>query len=208
MMKSVFIVLGCLGISACATSKIDYTAPTITKINNVSEVNEPFDDVWKRLVKNLSADFFVINNIEKESNIINVSFSASPPSRYVDCGTSRREFSNARGENVYIYNPSDSAKYTLTNNQGHLFNAVRSTNLTGSINIYVAENDNSTSISVNAKYVIKGGVKFYNAYNNFAGEEQWSLNLSTNQPQLKNENGVTCVSTGVIESKILGYAEE
>ena len=91
-----FLVGGCAG-----SSTYHYTPPTslITPHNEVT-IDEPFDVVWDRMVKNLSADFFVINNIEKISRLMNVSFSTTSPGKYIDCGRSRRTYTGPRGEQV------------------------------------------------------------------------------------------------------------
>ena len=49
-------------VGGCATSSYIYTPPTsLSTPENEVVLNEPFEVVWDRMVKNLSADFFVIN---------------------------------------------------------------------------------------------------------------------------------------------------
>ncbi|MGB2741867.1 MAG: hypothetical protein WBC60_15075 [Cognaticolwellia sp.] len=209
MLKQGIIIVACIGLVSCAKSTLNYTPPSNNKITNSIELSESFDNVWKKLVRKLSSDFFVINNIEKESNIINVSFSVNRPSDFVDCGISTREFSNARGKNNYNYNPADPANYTMTNGQGEVFNVNRFSSLEGVANIYIADEGNKTIVSVNARYIIKGGAKYFNVYNQPAGQSDWTFNLSTNQPysDVSSKDSVVCVSKGVIESKILEYVK-
>ena len=76
-MKKTLTLILILILGGCATSSINYTPPEITKIDNQVTIDEDFEIVWDRLVKNLASDFFVINNIEKSSRIINVSFSTN-----------------------------------------------------------------------------------------------------------------------------------
>src|SRR5690349_12455540 len=89
------IVLACL-LSACATpgtSTFKYTEPAPNAaINNEKIVSKPFSDTWDILVRELAKSFFVINNIDKASRIINLSFSTQQPKEYVNCGKSVREF--------------------------------------------------------------------------------------------------------------------
>ena len=91
-MKKINIVFICLiTLSGCATSSLNYSPPSTSyTIKHSVQINEDFEVVWDRLVKNLASDFFVINNIEKNSRIINVSFSASKPTDFVDCGITTR----------------------------------------------------------------------------------------------------------------------
>ncbi|RBP84249.1 hypothetical protein EBI01_05585 [Marinomonas rhizomae] len=194
-------------LTGCATSNMNYTKPSSQTIINQIVINEKFDTIWDRLVKNLASDFFIINNIEKSSRIINVSFSTGKPSDYVDCGNTVREFNNARGKSLYTYDPSDSASYTFTNLQGHAFNAIRTSRLNGRTNVYLAPEGEGTVISVNTKYVVDVDVKYYNIVNNqFAGNENFTFDFST-KSEFSNPGGVTCVARGNLEQKILSYAE-
>lgn len=105
-------------VSGCATSKIDYIPPLIKPINNQTIVNDSFDHVWDRLVKNITSNFFTINNIDKSSRLINVSFSSNKPQEFVTCGTSLREFSNARGTQKTEYDPAMSIPLYKNSNHG------------------------------------------------------------------------------------------
>ena len=196
-----------LFLVGCATSNINYTKPTQQDIASSEFIGEPFDVIWDRLVKNLASDFFVINNIEKSSRIINVSFSSNKPSDYVSCGTSVREFKNARGKNIYTYDPADSARYTFTNQQGHAFNAVRTSRLNGRTNIYLAPEGSGTVVNINSKYVVDVGVQYYNLVNNQnAGSDNFIFDFST-KSEFSSTDGVTCTALGNLEQKILAYAK-
>ena len=94
-----FVVAGC-----AAQGTQNYTEPFERDTENQITVPTPFNETWDRLVKNLSADFFSINNIEKASRIINVSFSTQDPGQFVDCGSSRRGYTSPGGvTQSYIY---------------------------------------------------------------------------------------------------------
>lgn len=207
MRNKVLLVTAIIFVATgCATSNLNYTPPVITEIENQIVIGDPFDEVWDRLVKNLASDFFVINNIEKNSRIINVSFSSNTPTEWVSCGVSVREFSNARGKQMYEYDPSSSTRYTFADNAGNLFNAVRGSRLNGRTNIYVAPSDDEgTTVSVNTKYVVDVTLSYTNVYNQAAGNENFTFDFSTKQPQVTSD-GVTCVAKGNLESKILDYA--
>lgn len=59
-------------LSGCATSTVSYAPPSESNIQNSKQVNQPFDALWDQLIKKLSSDFFVINNIDKNSRLINL----------------------------------------------------------------------------------------------------------------------------------------
>src|SRR6266513_940375 len=87
--------------------------PPSTRVTPTSEtlVNEPFDAVWDRLVGRLATGFFVINNIDKASRLINVSYSSDAPGDFVDCGRSTRQFSFKDESQTYTYQVADSSAF-------------------------------------------------------------------------------------------------
>lgn len=209
---SLIAVAATVVLGGCASAKMDYNPGVASEIKSQLDVNEPFDIVWNRLVKSLSSDFFVINNIEKESRIINVSFSSDSPEKYVDCGTTSREFVNARGKQVYTYKTAGSARFTtIVPANGLAINVNRTTKLEGRANIYVASSGkNSTTVSVNVKYVIPVSLDYIDLTGRPAGHQSVNFDLSTKQPYRENSSDsdkVFCASNGVLEGKILEYAK-
>lgn len=205
MYKAIVVMGFCILATGCATSSIDYQAPTQSKIVNTKVVDKPFDQVWDNLVQQLSSDFFVINNIDKNSRLINLSFSTQKPSEYVDCGVTTRRFENARGENSYVYKTADSAAFSLTNQQGHAFNATRKTKLNGRVNIYVAPTSSGTSVAVNTKYVVDVIFVATGFDGHPGGSENLSFDFSTKQSYSGGE--ITCYAKGTLEGRILEMAE-
>lgn len=207
MKKGLIIGVSIILIGGCATSKVDYSAPNDEPIQNSIVIDAAFDVVWDRLVKELASDFFVINNIEKSSRIINVSFSSNSPEDFVSCGKTLREFSNARGTQKYEYDPASSIKYIVTDTKGTVFYADRVSRLTGRANIYVAPKDSSsTTVSVNVKYVVDVNQALTDVFGKPAGNQQFTFDISTKQSFL-NSDGVKCIAKGKIEEKILNYAK-
>lgn len=199
-------------VSGCASATFNYSSPTslITPDNEVA-IDEPFDVVWDRMIKNLSADFFVINNIEKVSRLMNVSFSTTSPGQYIDCGRTRRTFTGARGEQVYEYASTDSSKYTTVNPQGAAFNVFRTTKLEGRLNIYVAPEGGKTVVRVNSRYILNIQLKGYTLVGQFAGTEQdsWAFNTKVIFEKFFPDFNLTvkCVSLGTLENKVLQAAK-
>jgi hypothetical protein len=87
-----------------------------------------------------SPNLSVINNISKDSRLINVSFSSNKPNDYVDCGqTSRRSNHPATGDQQFVYNVADSSSYNAGQDGTNvLWNLNRRTKLDGRANIYIA----------------------------------------------------------------------
>ena len=66
------ILAGCAG-------KFEYTRPTsLPTLNNSVVINKSKDEVWKQIIPMLGKQFFVINNLDKDSGIINISYSGDP----------------------------------------------------------------------------------------------------------------------------------
>jgi predicted small lipoprotein YifL len=194
-----------LTIAGCATSTSSYIPPTENRVINTKFVNKPFDVVWDGLVKELSSDFFVINNIDKNSRLINISFTSQRPSEFVDCGTTSRTFKNARGDQNYTYKTADAANYTAANEIGHAFNMRRVSRLDGRTNIYVAPENNGTNITVNTKYVISVTLSGTALDGRSVGSENYTFDPSTKQSF--TNGSITCAATGTIEDRILRAAQ-
>ena len=90
--------LGSLAISACATvPPATYTAPTPKDYSNTITVNRDFSQTWENLIGYASQTFFAIENFEKDSGLLTLSFGSGNVSRFVDCGYCDRRFVLAGG---------------------------------------------------------------------------------------------------------------
>ena len=176
------------------------------------KVSAPFEDTWDKLVRNLSEDFFSINNIEKASRIINVSFSTQNPGQFVDCGATQRSYTSPSGtKQSYFYNSEDSTQYKTAAPNGMPVFVNRKTNLEGRINIYVAPSGNQTDVSVNARFVLKINLSFQgmNQYEIPVGSpliETLIVDFNTNNPSKSDGNSPGCASNGALEKRILDAA--
>ncbi len=157
--------------------------------------------VWDALIKDLSSDFFVINNIDRASRLVNISFAGQRASDFVDCGLTTRSFSNAGGLKTWTYNPADPAAFITTNQQSHGFYIQRSTRLTGRANVYVEPENNGTSVSANVSYEVAVSVEALDTDRRPAGTQNYVYSVATRAPFRSDD--VTCVSRGIIEQRLL-----
>ena len=190
-------------LCGCATSTATYSPPAAPNVVNTKLINKPFDVVWEKMVKELSGDFFVINNIDKNSRLINLSFSSQKPSEFVDCGSSTRTLKSSRGDKIYTYKTADSTEFVTTNDQGALFQVRRISRLEGRTNIYVAPEGAGTNVTVNSKYVVSIAVNVEGG--RAASTENFVADPSTKTPF--NNGTVTCYATGKIEELVLRAAQ-
>jgi|KBSMisStaDraftv2_1062788.scaffolds.fasta_scaffold351824_1 hypothetical protein len=191
-------------VSGCATTT-DYTPPGRVAVTNSIKVERPFDAVWDQMVKELSGDFFVINNIDKNSRIINISFTSNKPSDYVDCGRTARTSSGLFTGGPTQYDTADSSSYYTNDAIGRAYTVRRTTRLEGRTNIYVAPEGQSTNVVVNTKYVL-GLNTVVTAYDGrVTGQNSKTIDFSTKAPALPTPNDAGCSTKGVIEGKILSF---
>jgi hypothetical protein len=188
--------------SGCATST-NYVPPGRVAVTNAIKVDRPFDNVWDQLVRELSSDFFVINNIDKNSRIINISFTSNQPSDYVDCGRTSQTSSGIFTGGVTQYNTADSVTYYTNDRIGQAYTVRRTTKLDGRTNIYVAPEGQSTNVAVNTKYVL-GMNTVITAYDGRqVNQASKAIDFSTKSPANPTSSEAGCATKGVIEGKIL-----
>ena len=140
-MKVVNIVVSvvlALTLSSCMTA--NYTKPTHkdTKEQYTLTVQKNFDTVWSQLIQYSASTFFAIDNYEKDSGLITLSFGASKPSEFITGG---HWVASSQAVNF----DGDYVDYMSTYNNG---------TLNGKMNIVVtAVSETESSVTVNARYI-------------------------------------------------------
>ncbi len=229
-MKRAPLGIGCVLLSACGTaasSSLSVIAPRESSVENEITVNRAFDDAWGDLVAGVSQGFFVIDNIEKDSRLLSVSFASDQPESYVDCGRSER--TDGRGDELrsYSYLVAESSEYALVQEvDGYpgysvTYSIRRETNLDGRASIDVARStDGTTGVAVNVRYNLGVNVTaFYEVRDELgvvvdfgdAPSEGTTHSFRTNQPNQANwgtvddPSMISCRSTGRLENEILAF---
>lgn len=209
-MRKLFGLIGLtIFLQGCVTSSLDYTPPrSQTPPENEVKIDEPFETVWDRMVKNLSQEFFVINNIEKESRLMNVSFSTSSPENYIDCGRSFRTFENLAGKRNFAYLVAGNGHYQA-NNQFGAFDYYRTTSLDGRGNIYVAPEGDGTLVRVNNRYILSIGIRAVRFDGVPGGQDKIDHSFNTKEVlRVPDKDGtLICVSKGTLEDLVLEAAQ-
>jgi hypothetical protein len=210
-----------VGCAAPGSSTIQHSEGATVVIENSVSTAVPFEQAWDKFVAQLSQSFFVINNIEKDSRIINVSFTSDAPEMYVDCGITKREFKFKDEERQYEYQTAASSSYKEAFIWGQYNNlpAMREVNrkalVEGRANIYVAPTDAGTVVSVNAVYVwtvtLSGVATGFSAFGDVVRRDVIpstvaTVRLTTQEPGKADwgDGGVSsCFSTGKFEADVL-----
>lgn len=195
------ILAGCAG-------KFEYTRPkSLPTLNNSVVINKSKDEVWKQIVPMLGKQFFVINNLDKDSGIINISYSGDPE-RYVDCGRIISYVKNARGERTYVFPASKSYQdYEIMDIRGGagLFFVSRKMSLEGRMNIIVEDiGNNQSRVTANTRYILTKTTTFRNVQGH-SNTVTNTLSFNSGQEGISEGSGpnMICQATGKLEDEVL-----
>lgn len=166
------------------------------------------DGFWKAFVPALSRELFVINNLDKETGLINASYSGDPE-KFVDCGRIISRISNVIGGKTYDF-PAAKANQQYEIRDGlKVVNITRQMQLEGRINILVEEvESNLTRVSVNTRYGLNRRVVVRDG-DGASDSHADTINFSYGQDATltAGDQTITCRPTGALERKILGIVE-
>lgn len=208
-MKILIVLSVSIVLASCASSSATYVNSSPHNIENKAVIDKPFETTWNEFVSRASEDFFVVNNISKESRFINMSVSSGNPSRYVDCGRYKGEYTLGSHKEIYDNNLADSFQYHHAVGL-EVWQINWNTSLDSRINVYMAPIGNKTEIKVSAKYVLDARVDQYETiYRRPGASSNLSFVFDSNNSdtgtykQGKNSYSVTCRSRGVVESNLI-----
>lgn len=195
-------------LAGCA-GKYDYVRPSsYGTTSNSKVVDKPRDAVWAASVPALSKQFFVINNIDKASGLINVSYSGDPE-RYVDCGRITSFVQNARGERTYDF-PGAKAHmaYEVMNPGAGLFFIERKMALEGRVNLIFEEvSPTQTRVTANTRYVVNRSQVVRSAANNIPNSRTDTVSFNSGSagafPAMADGRAAECAANGALEREVL-----
>jgi hypothetical protein len=197
-----------LFLSGCA-GKLDIVRPTTqpNAANNFKIIDKPREAVWNASIPELGKQFFVINNLDKSSGLINVSYNGDPE-KYIDCGRVTSYVKNARGERTYDFPGAKAQQQYEVMDNNRLFYINRRLSLEGRVNLVFEEvSQNQTRVTANTRYVVQRQVTVTAAANNIpqSGSDSISFNSGSSNSFAPNNNGqvLECVATGALEREIL-----
>jgi hypothetical protein len=191
--------------TGCLSHHHDYTLPLKQPpMENSIVINKSKDQVWKGIIPVLGGSFYVINNVDKDSGLINVSFSADP-GKYIDCGKVHYDITNARGRRDYDFPGSISeTRYEDYHPSVGILNVYRKMQLEGRVNFIVQElSAQSTRITANVKYVLTKSFQGVDMAGRQSSTSD-SISFAYNQrEQFPGGAPTTCQSNGVFEKDLL-----
>lgn len=208
-MKAAVIALSACLLAACA-GKVEYIRPVSNiELQNTKIIDKPRSQVWDFAVPELGKRFFTINNLDKSSGLINVSYSGDPE-RYIDCGTITSYVQNARGERTYSFagQKADQRYEVLRPNSG-LFFIHRRMSLEGRVNLIFEEiGPSKTRVTANTRYVITRhqDIRTVDGRGNTVTDTA-ATNTGTVAQIGGGEQSLECMPTGRLEQEILAAVQ-
>jgi hypothetical protein len=205
-MKAVALI-GVLLMAGCA-GHVDIIRPNhVSHIQNTKVINKSRDQVWNAAIPALGKQFFVINNLDKSSGLVNISYTGDPE-RYIDCGQISSYVMNARGERTYRF-PAASANqtYEVLIPQG-LFSINRRMSIEGRMNLIFEElGPAETRVTANTRYVITRQTQIQSVangqVNNLTDTISFNSGGSASFPATNDGKAVECLENGVLETQVL-----
>jgi hypothetical protein len=210
-MVRIIVLLTPLLLTACA-GRVDYVRPSYLAPTaaNVKIIERPRDAVWTSSVPELGKQYFVINNLDKASGLINISYSGDPE-RYIDCGRITSYVKNAQGERTHEFAGAKAQQiYEIMDPGSGLFFIDRRMNLEGRANLIFEEVESTaTRVTVNIRYVVNRTQTIRKAGNNppQTGSDTVSFNSGGGASFPMNVKGqsLDCVAIGTLEREILSF---
>jgi len=136
-------------LAGCISSKSIYKPPTHESFQQLytNEFKKPYNEVWDALINYSASTFFGIENFEKESGLLTLSFGASNPQEYITGGYWKTDVVYGINE---LHFEGDYVEYLTLYQNG---------TLVGKMNIVVKKiDDNNTRVVVNARYVFSTAI--------------------------------------------------
>lgn len=195
-------------LAACA-GKLDYVRPSAeaARTGNVKVIDRPREAVWTTSVPELGKRFFVINNLDKASGLINVSYTGDPE-KYIDCGRITSYVKNARGERTYAF-PGAKANQTfeVLDPSTGLFFIERKMSLDGRVNLVFEEvSPNQTRVTANTRYVVQRHITIRGT-SGFPQSNTDSISFNSGGgasfPARSDGRATECVASGALERELL-----
>lgn len=209
-MRLILSAITILALTGCAAVNSVHTPPAPVKIQTTKVVPSEFEPVWSGLVKELSGSFFVVNNIDKNSRFLNISFSTNQPSKYVNCG---KIVITAEGPNSKRIT-WDPTRTTVIREIGRAseynipvpLDIGTLPKLEGRINMYIAPGDaGGTEAKVAVRYIFSVNKRPVQpiprnvAWQNDPISESFTTNGASDDMQ--------CIATGELERELLSFVK-
>lgn len=191
-----------------------YIRPSTSAVpgQNIKIVEKSRDAVWAASVPALGKQFFVINNLDKASGLMNVSYTGDPE-RYIDCGRITSFVKNAQGERTYDFAGAKAQQnYEILKPAVGLFFLDRRMSLEGRVNLIFEEvGPTTTKVTANTRYVVVRTQNVRSAAGGIPGNSSETISFNSGSgasfPANQQGQSAECVSRGTLETEILSAVQ-
>jgi hypothetical protein len=168
----------------------------------------PFNKVWSGLIGSVGKTFFSIDNFEKDSGLLTLSFSTSPFSTAVTGGWVKRHYDDSSavaGQTFWSGVQRQATKIQFDGDYADWVQQYLHGTFTGRMNIVVSqESDSSTRVVLNTRFIITGTT----VQGGGTSTSTWAWNSGERAVQFVTDHKGERVqrvfqSTGYVEKKIL-----
>jgi hypothetical protein len=159
----ILAVVACFVMIGCG-AKTDYSyMPAIQySQENTMVYDSNINKVWDAAIKSIGEKFFVLDNIEKDSKIITLSYVIDNPENYIDCGKMTVETKGMSNSGTYTFAGAQALAtyYVGGPDNPHPQIVKRTTRLEGKANIiFSEEGKDKTKVVINARYVLSSKIE-------------------------------------------------
>lgn len=210
----VLAVVVAVGTGCAGKVTTEFVRPEEHPIMESKVYNYPYEKVWKAVVQSIGSSYFVLENIEKDSGILSLSFAAQNPGDFVDCGVVKEHGTVVMRayDNTFAGTASNIQRKFVTD-QGVPGEMIRSCSLSGKANVLVQSlGPKQTRVTIRTRYVftLTNMVMPYGApapvkmeaTMNFTGSEVGTF------PDTNKLQSLQCRSRGTLEISILDGIEK
>jgi hypothetical protein len=185
-------VVASVMLTACATGT--YTPPERESAPVAERTfSASYDETWAALVDYASGAFFSIANFEKSSGLMTLTFGASEPELFIDCGHIRADAAGRQFNQPY-------AQYLSQHHKAKL---------SGRTNLLArSESDGRTTVRVNSRYVFTAPATPATTEQIFAFDSGTKAQLVVQNALAGTGPTRTCASNGRAESAVLDGVEK
>ena len=165
--------------------------------------------MWDDMIPKIAEKFYVINNIDKSSGLINISYSGNPEA-YIDCGSGESYVKNLKGERTYRFPLASASQRYERMDKGRLFYVHRTISLNGRMNlIFKKLGENKTKITASTKYVLTRvkTTTLIGSNRSQTKNDTISFNSNSSATFPNSVANARCQPTGKFEEDILSLAK-
>jgi hypothetical protein len=185
-------------MTGCISGHIDFAPPPTPTVENSIVIHAPEAVVWDAVIPEIAKSYFTINNIERDSGLINLSYSGQPE-LYVDGGTVTSVITGVFAGARYSFGGTDSTATFRAFINGQVVDVQRSVILEGKANM-ILENESPVSckLTITVHYVLVAHDQWLETYYSYP-------NVLTRPMSAASTASFTSKSTGVFQPSGRGH---